>query len=128
MPYFIQDYPNVVGFLIFKTLCLGRSKTLAYVWKKYHKNEMHLCLVIHIFTKLSQNECLINVQILVYQHDKCWLWKIFFFFTFCVTGNPNLDFRSCCSVGKNSPRPKNLTQRIPQGAPGVTSGILEPFF
>ena len=27
--YFIQNYSNVAGFLIFKTICLGRSKTLS---------------------------------------------------------------------------------------------------
>ena len=31
IPYFIQNYPKVVGFLIFESLCLDRSKTLAYV-------------------------------------------------------------------------------------------------
>ena len=31
IPYFIQDYSNVSGFLILETLCLGRSKTLSYV-------------------------------------------------------------------------------------------------
>ena len=30
IPYFIQDYLEVVGFLNFETLCLGRSKTLPY--------------------------------------------------------------------------------------------------
>ena len=29
---------NVLGFLIFEALCLGRSKTLSNVWKEYHKN------------------------------------------------------------------------------------------
>ena len=33
VPYIIQDYPDLPGFLIFETLCLGRSITLSYVWK-----------------------------------------------------------------------------------------------
>ena len=39
--------------------------------KKYHKNERHLCLVAYIFTKLSQNVCLINTNILMYWHFRC---------------------------------------------------------
>ena len=45
-------------FLIFGNLCLARSKTLPYVWKKYYKNEQHLYLVAHILTKISQNVCI----------------------------------------------------------------------
>ena len=37
VPYIIQDYLNVVEFLISETLCLGRSKTLACVWKNITK-------------------------------------------------------------------------------------------
>ena len=47
-------------FLIFETLCLDRAKTLPYVWKKNHTNERHLRLVAPIFSKHSQNVCLIN--------------------------------------------------------------------
>ena len=81
LPYFIQDHPNVTGFLSFETLCLGSSKTLPYVWKKYHKNEQHLCLVTHIFTKLSENVCLISTRILLhwYVRYNCKLWKSFWF-------------------------------------------------
>ena len=64
--YIIRNHPNLTRFLIFETLCLGRAKTLTYVWKKYHKNEWHLSLVIHSFTKVSQIVCLINLNILVY--------------------------------------------------------------
>ena len=82
--YTIPNYPNVVKFLIFETLCLGR----AYVWKKFHKNERHLSLVTHTFTKLSQNVCLINKHILVYWHARynCRLWKALWFY--CVS-SPN---------------------------------------
>ena len=50
------------------------------------KNERHLCLVLHICTKLSQNVCLINTQILVYWHAKCncKLWKALWFY--CIFG------------------------------------------
>ena len=30
--------------------------------------KVHLCLVIHIFTKLSNNACLINIHNLIYKH------------------------------------------------------------
>ena len=69
--YFNQDYPNVAEFFMFNTLCWGRSKTLPYVWKKYHKNEQNLSLVTHIFTKLSQNVCQNNMHILMYRYDRC---------------------------------------------------------
>ena len=39
--------------------------------KKYHKNERHLRLVTHIFSKLSQNVCLFNTHILIYWHARC---------------------------------------------------------
>ena len=78
VPDFILDYSNVAGFLTLYTLCLGRSKTLPYVRKKYDKNKRHLCLVWHKFTKLSQNACLINTHILIYrQYSRydCKLWN-----------------------------------------------------
>ena len=31
--HIIRNYPNVARFFIFETLCLGRAKTLTYVWK-----------------------------------------------------------------------------------------------
>ena len=37
IPYFIQYYPSLVRFLIFKILCSGRSKTLPYVQKNITK-------------------------------------------------------------------------------------------
>ena len=82
IPHFILDYSNVAGFLIFSNLCLGRSKTLTYVQKKkYHKNERSLSLVTHIFTKISQNVCLINAHILIYvilicDSCNCRLWQV----------------------------------------------------
>ena len=74
----IRNYPSVARFLILETLCLGRSKTLPYIWKEYYKKEHHLCLVKHNFTKLSQNMCLINTHILVYQYARhnCKLWYV----------------------------------------------------
>ena len=53
----------MVGFLIFETLCLGKSKTLPCIEKKYHKNERHMCKVTPIFTKLALNMCLFSAQI-----------------------------------------------------------------
>ena len=57
----------------------GWKKTL-YL-KKYHKNETHLRLLAHIFTKLSQNVCLINTHILMYWYTRsnCTLWKASWF-------------------------------------------------
>ena len=63
--YIILVDPLWDGFLIFETVFLSRSATLPYVWKQYHKNEWRLRLVTHIFTKLSQNVCLINIHILI---------------------------------------------------------------
>ena len=54
--YIILYYPKVARFFIFETLCLGSSKTLPYVWKKYHKNEWHLRLVTQIFTECVSNQ------------------------------------------------------------------------
>ena len=42
-----------------------------YVWKKYHKNELHSCLVTHRLTKLSQNLYLINTHIFMYRYARC---------------------------------------------------------
>ena len=46
--------------------------------KKCHKNKWHLCLENNIFTKLSQNMCLINIHIFIYQRTKrdCKLWNV----------------------------------------------------
>ena len=53
----LLNHSNMVGILISETaLCL----------KKYHKNERHLCLVVHLLSKLSQNVCLINTQIFMH--------------------------------------------------------------
>ena len=65
--YIIVVDPLWTGFLIFETVFLDRTATLPYVWKIHHKNEWHLCLVAHRFTKLSQNVYLVNTHILVYR-------------------------------------------------------------
>ena len=67
-------------------LCLGSSKTLPYVFKKYHKNERHLWLLAHFIAKLSQNKYLIIKQILIYQYVRCdcKLWNAIWFY--CVFG------------------------------------------
>ena len=82
--YIILVYPIMDLFSIFETLCLGKSKTLPYVWKLYHKNERHLCLVANSFTKLSQNVSLINSHILIYRHARynCKSLKELWFFCF----------------------------------------------
>ena len=60
VPYIIQDYPTEPGFFIFEILCLDTSKTLPYVWKKYHKNERYLCLerpeIHQSFTEYVSNQ------------------------------------------------------------------------
>ena len=76
---------------------LGRSKSLYYVWKKYRKNERHLCLEAQFFTKLSQNVCLINTHILIYWYAKYnnKLWKaLWFYFVFRVFSDI-IDEHSC---------------------------------
>ena len=95
--YIIQDYPNMTGFLIFETLCLGRSKTLSYVWKKYHKNERHLCLVRHSYIKFSQNKCLNNTNILTYLYasSNCKLWNALAFIAFFWVFSYIIDDHSC---------------------------------
>ena len=100
IPYFIQNSPNVVEYLIFETLCLGRSKTLTCVFKKYHKNEPHLFLVKGIFTKLSQNLCLINTHICMYQYVRCdcklwnalWFYCVFWVFSYIIDDNSCLKY------------------------------------
>ena len=59
----------------------GDVENIALRLKKCHKNEQHLCYVTHIFTKLSQNVCLINTHILIYCNAICncklWVFSIF---------------------------------------------------
>ena len=70
-----------------------------------------LCLknitkILHIFTKLSQNVCIINVHILIYRHASCgcklWrahcLYHIFFFFQIIV----DHSWLKCCIFTKLS--------------------------
>ena len=56
----LQTKPSYVGLkyllkLPYSILKCQKFWFLVYFWKKYHKNEQHLRLVTHIFTKLSQN-------------------------------------------------------------------------
>ena len=86
--------------MIFEIFCLGRSKKLPYVCKKYHKNERHLSLVTHSVTKLSQNMCLINTHILVYWHDRCdyklwnapWFYCVFWVFSYIIDEHSCLKY------------------------------------
>ena len=85
---------------------MGRSKRLSYVWKKYHKNEWHLCLVEHSFTKLSQNMWLINIHILIYWYARCdWkLWNFPCFIAFFWIFSYIIDdhyFLNCCMSKKS---------------------------
>ena len=52
--------------------------------KKHHRNEWHLRLIAYIFTKISQNVCIINKHILIYRHTRCdyKLWNAFDFNAF----------------------------------------------
>ena len=74
--YFILNYSKKVGFSISNTSFAAGWKKLPHTWKKYHKNEQHLCLVIHIFIKLSQNVYPTNIHILMYWYARndCKLW------------------------------------------------------
>ena len=98
----------MVGFLIFKTLCLGNSKTLSYVWRKYHKNERYLCLLGHIFTKLSHNVCLIYRHILIYWYGRCdcKLWKVYWFYCVFWIFSYIIDNHSClyCCISTKLPQ------------------------
>ena len=78
-------------FLTFETVFLNRSATLSFVWKQHHKNERNLCLVAHIFIKLSHTVFLINIYILIYWHIRCdWkLWNVLWFY--CVFWPPFLS-------------------------------------
>ena len=90
--YIILVDPNGAEFLVFETVFLGRSATLPYVRKINHKNERHLRLVSHILTKLSQNVCLTNIQILIYGHSRCdcKLWNApWFYYVFWVVSYIN---------------------------------------
>ena len=82
IPYFIQDYPNLAGFLISNTVFVTGCKHCPIFEEKYHKNERHFCLETHSFLKLSQNVCLINTLILMYPYDRyvCKLWSAFRFY------------------------------------------------
>ena len=99
--YIILVYLNQVGFLIFKTLCLCRSKTLPYVWKIISQKWAVFEFGGHIFTKLSQNVCLINIQFLIYQHDRCdcklwnvpWFYCVFFWvFSYIIDDHSCLNY------------------------------------
>ena len=81
--YIILNYPNVARFLILR-LFVWTGQKHDVCLKKNHKNERHLGLVTHSFTKLSQNVCLIKTHILIYWHAKYIrkLWKALRFF--CV--------------------------------------------
>ena len=74
--YIILIYLKVAWFLIFETLCLDSCPMS-------EKNELLFCLVIHSFTKLSQNVFLINTHILIYWHARCiWFWCVFWVFSY----------------------------------------------
>ena len=87
---------KIILTLIFETLCFGRLETLLHVWKYYHKNERHLNLVAHIYTKLSQNMCLTNTLILWYRYARydsklwnaSWFYCAFWVFSYTM-GEPS---------------------------------------
>ena len=60
---FILDSPKLAIFLIFDSIFWASRQ---HWLKKYHKNERNLCLVVQIFTKLSQIVCVIDAHTLVY--------------------------------------------------------------
>ena len=65
--------------------------------KKYHKNERHLCLITHFFTKLSQIVFLITMHILMYRYAiyNCKLWKAFWFYCVFRRFSYIIDGHSC---------------------------------
>ena len=81
--YIILFDPNGAEILIFQTVFLGRTATLPYVWKIHPK--------AHIFTKLSQDVCLVDTHILIYWYARC-NCKLLFLLTihvWIVTYPPN---------------------------------------
>ena len=103
IPYSIQDHHNVAEFLILLGYFFGQVDNTALCLKKYRKNEWHLCLVAHIFTKHSQNVCLINTHILICQHGRCdcKLWNALLFWVFSCSSDGHL-YVNCCISSKLS--------------------------
>ena len=74
---------------------LLQNRKTALCLKKYHKNERHLCLVAYIFTKLSQNVCIIITHILMYWFARCncklcvvsWFYYISWVFLYIIIDN-----------------------------------------
>ena len=95
--YIILVVLKVTELLMFKFVFSGRSAKMSYVWKVRHKNEWHLRLVAHIFSKVSQNICLINTHILIYWHARCQykLWKALWFYCFFWVLSYIFDDHSC---------------------------------
>ena len=71
--------------------------------EKYIKNERHLSLVTHSFTKLSQNVCLIDTHILMYRHARCdcklwntlWFYCDFWVFSYITDEHSYLKWFDC---------------------------------
>ena len=58
---------------------------------------LHLCLVTHILTKLSQNVCLINTHIFMYWYARCTckLWKVPWLYCVFEVFSYRIDNHSC---------------------------------
>ena len=94
--FFIQNYPNVAGFFIFETF-----------YSMFEKNITKMCLVPHIFIKLSQNVCLMNTHILMYWYARfnCKLWRVHWFYCVFWIFSYIIDDNSClnCCISTKLP-------------------------
>ena len=77
---FFLKYHN----FLFVTQSFWEGRRHCPISEKNHLYEQNFCLEAYIFTKLSQNLCLINTHILTYWHARCGCksWNAFWFY--CV--------------------------------------------
>ena len=72
---FCREYLPKVRYIILVDLngdrFSGHFNNTTYVWKIPHNDELHLRLVVHIFTKLSQNLYLVNKHTSIHWHARC---------------------------------------------------------
>ena len=96
--------PKGDRFLISNTVFLSRYGYTALCLKNISQKGTRLCLVAYIFTKLSQNVCLINTHILIYRYARCdyKLWNAFdliWAFSYIII---DLSCLNCCISTKLS--------------------------
>ena len=95
--FIIWNHPNVAGFLIFNTVFFAGRQHCPMSENENNKNERHFCLISCIFTKLSQNVCLINTHILIHRYVRCdcKLWSALWFYCVFWVFSHIIDCYSC---------------------------------